>query len=71
MPVTIEAIRRLPRVIADAVWPEGGLLRCGLCGSSFRFTRAEAEAFLRRGWPRCCGATMTAETAGAGEAAEN
>ena len=35
----------------------GGILRCGECGAEQPL--GDAGGHLRRGWPKCCGLTMT------------
>lgn len=37
----------------------GGILRCGECGTEDTLTAYGIASYLRDGWPRCCGYTMT------------
>jgi hypothetical protein len=39
--------------------PEPGLLKCGQCGSTRRWSTEEVGTYFRDGWPRCCGRFMT------------
>lgn len=50
------------RSIASDVFPHGVVLRCGRCGYSARHGRDDAARFLSTGWPKHCGATMSADT---------
>lgn len=34
-------------------------LECPVCGRVIRSTEADVLRFVRAGWPRCCGETMT------------
>ena len=43
-------------IAADLV-PLGGILRCGECGTERSL--GDVAAYLRDGWPKCCGYTMT------------
>lgn len=36
----------------------GGVLHCAQCQRAETPTDEQVEEYLRRGWPRCCGATM-------------
>lgn len=35
-----------------------GELRCGNCGTRSVCEDSNAAAYLRHGWPKCCGSTM-------------
>jgi len=43
---------------ASLLGPNGSDLWCNNCGRSDPLTADQAAAYLRRGWPKCCGATM-------------
>jgi hypothetical protein len=45
-------------VAADLVSP-GGILRCGECGTEDPLSAYGIAAYLRDGWPVCCGYAMT------------
>lgn len=45
----------LMRKIAADVFPHGAVLTCAACGNSVETTTEQCGAYLRVGWPRCCG----------------
>lgn len=51
----------VPRMFKEAAERIAGILRCGTCGAKRPCPAAEAERYLRAGWPTCCGETMTLE----------
>lgn len=63
MKQTLKKLTGLQANIAADVWPDGGQLRCGKCECVKPFTTEDAARYLARGWPMCCGRTMTVETA--------
>jgi hypothetical protein len=47
----------LPAAMAADLAVAGGILRCGTCGREQPL--GDIASYLSRGWPRCCGLTMT------------
>jgi hypothetical protein len=57
---------RLPdfkAMYADIAKGLGGRIACSECGHEREITEQEAAGFLARGWPKCCGYTMSHEAA--------
>ncbi len=46
----------------DAAEGLGGRLLCEKCGRAEACSERDAAGYLARGWPKCCGATMSLET---------
>ncbi len=47
-----------------------GRLKCERCGRSEPLSEAQSATYLARGWPKCCGLTMSADTPPAGKGEE-
>lgn len=45
--------------IAHDVWPNGATLTCSECKAVRHISAAMCAEYLARGWPKCCGYTMT------------
>jgi hypothetical protein len=45
-------------IAADA-FPTGAMLRCNTCEDTLFANEKSCAQYLRKGWPRCCGKTMT------------
>ncbi len=45
--------------IAASAFPDGGYLKCHSCATEQRVTSEDCGVFLAKGWPKCCGRTMT------------
>ena len=54
------ARRLLADLLAEEAFPAGADLRCGRCGERRRVSADGCAAYLRIGWPTCCGQTMSA-----------
>lgn len=44
--------------VAKAVFPCGAVMSCKRCKRQDEATMGDCAAFLRLGWPRCCGRTV-------------
>ncbi len=58
-------LANIQQSIAADVWPNGALLECHDCGYSERITSQQAGSYLRHGWPKHCGRTMSCDNAAA------
>jgi hypothetical protein len=45
-------------IAADA-FPTGAMLECNTCKDTLFANQEACAQYLRKGWPRCCGKTMT------------
>ena len=54
-----ERILHIHGGIAEAAFPDGATLACEKCRREEQATREQCAEYLRSGWPRCCGETMT------------
>ena len=56
------AIKRAQGVhesIADDLYKQYKIVECTYCKSRRRISAADIANFMRKGWPQCCGFTMT------------
>lgn len=61
----------LAHAFAQAAASCVGALVCDMCGFALKCNSADAERYLRDGWPKCCGCTMTLDrTGGASKAVQ-
>lgn len=51
--------KHLSRAGEPAPQLDGGKLHCTACGQIRECDRVEVLEFTQRGWPKCCGETMT------------
>lgn len=56
-------LANLQHSIAVDVWPNGAILSCHKCRFAERITTEQAGAYLKSGWPKHCGATMSCDAA--------
>lgn len=57
LPEIVTRALALPGAVAGDLALFGGVLRCGTCGAEQPL--GDVAAYLSRGWPQHCGATMT------------
>lgn len=58
-----EIVRLADEFFADTSKICTGKLVCWTCGNEQDCGEADANQYLRTGWPKCCGFAMTLETA--------
>lgn len=59
MSPNLSEIIEVHRSLADSIWP--GSIVCQACGRREEPNRDQVAGYLARGWPRCCGQTMSYE----------
>ena len=47
--------------IAKDVYPNGGELKCKICGYKRLISVEVIAIYLKDGWPQCCGETLSCE----------
>lgn len=55
-------IPNVKEMYQDASTGLGGTLTCDVCGRSQLCSERDAAGYLARGWPTCCGYTMSLGT---------
>ncbi len=60
LPEIVKRARSVVPAIAADLSALGGVLRCtGTCGREQELDQGKIEGYLRKGWPECCGHSMT------------